>query len=104
MKARTRPSKSEVYSWRLTSELKTELETAAKDENLTVSSLLEGMAREWLDNRRSSDDEQRVERRRAAMLALAGTIPLGGGPYTNKRVRELITAKLKARHGRSRPA
>jgi hypothetical protein len=104
MTARARLSKSEVYSWRLTSDLKTEIETAARDENMTVSALLESMAREWLDRRRSSDDEQRVERRRAAMLALAGTIPLGGGPYTNKRVREIITAKLKARHGRSRPA
>jgi hypothetical protein len=104
MTVRARLGKSEVYSWRLTADLKTELETAARDENMTVSALLESMAREWLGRRGSSEDEQRVERRRAAMLALAGTIPLGGGPYTNKRVREIVTARLKARHGRSRPA
>jgi hypothetical protein len=94
-------SKSEVYSWRLTPELKMALEAAAREEKTSVSTLLERLVREWLGQRHPIDDDLVAERKRAAMLALAGTIPLGKGPYTNKRVRELVAARLKARYGRS---
>ncbi len=94
-------SKSEVYSWRLTPELKMELEAAAREEKSPLSTLLERIAREWLNGRRSPDDEAEQERLRAAMMSCAGIVELGEGPYTNKRVREFIGAKLEARHKRS---
>ncbi len=41
-------AKTEVYSWRLSEELKGELEEAAKQEQQSVSGLLERIVDEWL--------------------------------------------------------
>lgn len=94
-------TKSEVYSWRLSPELKMDLEAAAREEKSSVSAILERLAREWLRGRKSPISETEQERLRAALMACAGTISLGEGPYTNKRVREFITAKLEARYKRT---
>ena len=41
-------SKSEVYSWRISPELKADIEAAARAEKATISTLLERIVREWL--------------------------------------------------------
>jgi len=87
-------TKSEVYSWRVSPDLKMRLEAAAKDEKLSVGSLLERIAREWLNGRRLSDeDEQR--RLRERVMRTVGTASIGLGPYTNERVRQVITENLE---------
>jgi hypothetical protein len=93
--------KTEVYSWRLSPDLKSDLEAAARRERVSVSRLLERIAREWLKARAAAaeDDEAEQERLRAIAMQFVGTIR-GGDPdrasEVSKRVRELLARK----HGR----
>jgi hypothetical protein len=90
--------KSEVYSWRLSRDLKDDLEEAARRERVSVARLLERIAREWLRTRASAaeDDEAEQERLRAVAMQFVGTIR-GGDPEraaeAGKRVRELLARK-----------
>jgi hypothetical protein len=90
--------KTEVYSWRLSSDLKDDLEEAARRERISVSRLLERIAREWLKTRASAaeDDEAEQERLKAIAMQYVGTIR-GGDPdrsaEVSKRVREILARK-----------
>jgi hypothetical protein len=90
--------KGEVYSWRLSRELKDDLEQAARREGVSLSRLLERIARDWLKARSSAaeDDEAEQKRLRAVAMQFAGTIR-GGDPdraaEAGKRVRELLARK-----------
>jgi Ribbon-helix-helix protein, copG family len=90
--------KTEVYSWRLSPDLKDDLEEAARRERVSVSRLLERIAREWLKARAAAaeDDEAEQERLRAIAMQFVGTIR-GGDPdrssEVSKRVRELLARK-----------
>ena len=44
-------SKSTTYSWRLSTELKAQLEAAAREEKADVASVLDRVVREWLAKR-----------------------------------------------------
>ena len=93
--------KSEVYSWRLSSTLKNALEETAREEQATVSSLLERIVTEWLgDHRleRNLKDEGQQQLHTAAARTF-GTIA-GGNPNRSMRARETIRAKLSRRHAR----
>ena len=59
--------KTEVYSWRLTRDLKDDIDEAARRERVSVARLLERIAREWLKARAAAaaDDEAEQERLRA---------------------------------------
>jgi hypothetical protein len=89
--------KSEVYSWRLARDLKDDLEEAARRERVSVSRLLDRIAREWLKARAAAtDDAAEQERLRAIAMQFVGTIR-GGDPdrsaEVSKRVRELLARK-----------
>jgi len=90
--------KSEIYSWRLSPDLKSDLEEAARRERVSVAQLLERIAREWLKARAAAaeDDEAEQERLRAIAMQFVGTIR-GGDPdraaEASKRVRELLARK-----------
>ncbi len=62
-------SKTEVYSWRLSTELKTQLEAAARDEKTSVGAILERVVREWLAS--AAQAERRGGRRAATPAARA---------------------------------
>ena len=96
-------SKSEVYSWRLSTELKTKLEAAARDEKTSIGAVLERVVREWLDARASGDqNDAEQQRKRAAVMACAGIYKGDGTAATNKRVREVMGEYLEAKYGRRR--
>jgi hypothetical protein len=90
--------KTEVYTWRLSPDLKDDLEEAARREQVSVSRLLERIAREWLQARAAAaaDDEAEQERLRAIAMRHVGTIH-GGDPdrasEVSKRVQELLARK-----------
>jgi hypothetical protein len=92
--------KSEVYSWRLSPELKADLEHAAREERVSVSRLLERIAREWLKARPSAaEDEAEQDRIRASAMRFVGTLRSGDpdrSAMASQRVREQLTRK----HGR----
>jgi hypothetical protein len=89
--------KHEVYSWRLSRELKCDLEEAARRERVSVAQLLERIARHWLETRDAApDDEAEQERLHAVAMQFAGTMR-GGDPdraaEAGKRVCELLARK-----------
>lgn len=86
-------AKSEVYSWRLSPELKAALEREAKREQRPLSELLEDIVRRWLAEAERAPDEQEQRRLRQAALASCGTIH-GGRPDRSERARELLREKL----------
>ena len=93
-------SKSEVFSWRLTPELKGELEAAARAEKTTVAAVLERVVRDWLATRQPSaeEDAEQQRRLRARVMKAVGTISLDIGSATNERVREVMGEHLMRKY------
>lgn len=94
-------SKSEVYSWRLTPELKMQLEAAAREEGTTIAALLERMTRQWLDTHMPDDAEQQRRLHECARAAI-GTVSIGGPPATNANVRTAMGEYLEKKYRASR--
>jgi hypothetical protein len=92
--------KTEVYSWRLSTELKTTLEQEARRRKIPVSAVLDTAVQEWIESGRGdsgSDEEQ--QRLRAAAMACVGSIT-GNNPdraeNASKSVRERLQRKRRA--------
>jgi hypothetical protein len=90
-------SKSEVYSWRLTSKLKAELEQAARAEKVSLSAVLERLTRHWL-RKRKEQDESEQKRLRAALMACAGSVKGPGISATNAEVRRVMGQQLMKKY------
>jgi hypothetical protein len=92
--------KSEVYSWRLSPELKWALEEAARRERVSVSRLLERIAREWLKTQPwVAEDEAEQARIRAAAAPYIGSIS-GDDPELSEKVRERVIERLAKKYPR----
>lgn len=96
--------KTHVYSWRLSGELKGQLERAARLRRTPLSAVLEQAARAWLAQNAAElgDDEETQRKLHAAAESCFGTIK-GLGPYHAERVRETVRRRLQERYGRKRP-
>ncbi len=92
--------RNEVYSWRLSGELKSDLERAARLRKVPVSSILDLAVREWL--KRSglevAGDEAQRELHAAAERCLG--VLSGGNRRRAERAREIIRERLRKRHAR----
>ena len=88
--------KTEVYSWRVTPAAKTAIESAARREGTTISSLLDRITKEWIDSRRGQLDESaEQERLHAAVAKTIGTI---SGTDKRRAERAAITVRKRLRH------
>lgn len=91
--------KTEVYSWRISPDLKAALEEAARAHRLAVSALLERVARRWLIEHARDAEEGEQDRLRTRAMAYVGRLRGGtGGRATD--VRRRVRARLKKRRGR----
>lgn len=93
--------KSEVYSWRVSPDLKGALERAAREERRSLGALLDRIAAEWLEVKRrtSSGDELTQRRLQAAAARCFGTIR-GGDAYRSEKIRKLVRARLEGHRAR----
>jgi len=93
--------KSEVYSWRLSPQLKAELEEAARTKKKSMAELLEDIAEDWLRGSRGQgeSDAQKQQRLRAAAMKFIGTLE-GDRPDRAENVRSEVRGRLARRHGR----
>jgi hypothetical protein len=91
--------KTEVYSWRVSPERKAELETEARREGTSLSTLLEQITQDWLLARRGArngdEDEQADLRRR--VIATAGKVH-GGTAGQASRAREIVRERIVGQH------
>jgi len=96
-------AKSEVYSWRLSTALKSALERRARQEGRSVSGLLDRVVQDWLRNGKSdADDEAEQARLHREAAKYIGTIS-GGNPRRAETARETIRERLRQAHERRRP-
>jgi hypothetical protein len=92
--------KSEVYSWRLSRDLKDHLEEAARREGVSLSRLLERIARDWLKVRApAAEDEAEQKRIRARAMRFVGSIQ-GADPERAAKARERVREILARKYGR----
>ena len=92
--------RTHVYSWRLSGELKSDLERQARLRKVPVSAILDMAVREWLKKSAievSGDEEQR--RLHAAAEKYIGVLK-GLDRDRSETVRETIRKKLRRRYGR----
>ena len=92
--------KTEVYSWRLSRRLKSDLERAARARKVRVAHVLETAVGEWLAKNTTdiSDDEQQ-QRLHTAAARFFGVFA-SGKTANSKRVRETIRKNLSRKYGR----
>ena len=94
-------TKTEVYSWRLSPDLKNALEEAARRERESVAGLLERITLEWLDRSRFGDGQDTVIQNElhGAVARTFGTIA-GGDPQRSASVQQAVRARLDKRRAR----
>lgn len=94
--------KTEVYSWRISPDLKSALRDAARHEGTSVARLLERIVTTCLQHTATDGDEEAIQRRlHNAAEKTIGTIH-GGDPQRAVQAAERIRAKLRRRHASSR--
>jgi len=92
--------KTEVYSWRLSPDLKTGLEREARRLNISLSAVLELASMDWLKKiaaANDSNDEQQGLHEAASKCL--GTIE-SGDPLRSEKARLTVRERLARRHAR----
>jgi hypothetical protein len=91
--------KGEVYSWRVSSELKLELEREARLRKVSVAAVLDSAVRNWLRNSPHPADAAEQRRLHRAAASCIGVLA-GNNPRRAETARESIRLRLTARHAR----
>lgn len=90
-------AKTEVYSWRLSLATKLALEETARQQQASVSELLEQIVSDWLARQEKSEAGEAEQRRLHALaLETIGTIR-GDDPDRASNARALLRARLARR-------
>ena len=90
--------KTEVYSWRVSTDLKTGLEREARRRKVSLSGLLDLAAREWLKNNGWENEGEDQQRRlhQAASKCLGAFA--GGDAGRSENVRRTVRRRLRGKH------
>jgi hypothetical protein len=92
--------KTEVYSWRVSPELKTGMEREARRRKISLSAALDLAAQEWLKNHQTAeDDEERQRKIQEAAEECIGVLS-GGDPHRSENVRKIVRERLRQKYGR----
>ena len=97
-------NKSEVYSWRISPQMKRALEEAARRENQSVSALLERIvSRAFRDGIARQPEKEIALQKRLHAAGMASIGQLNGGRMDRStRVRQNLRRKLRWQHDRAR--
>lgn len=89
--------KTEVYSWRISADMKTELEREARRRKTSLSGILDLAAREWL-NRSGGESHADEEQRRlhAAAFQCFGAFA-GDDAHRSEKAREDVRRRVRRR-------
>jgi hypothetical protein len=96
--------KTEVYSWRVSAQRKTELENESRRKGTSLAGLLDQITADWLQERRNArngDDAEQARIRKRAEAAI-GSIA-GGDPHRSSQASQRVREILRKRYGRQRP-
>ncbi len=92
--------RTEVYSWRLSGDLKSDLEREARIREVPVSSILDVAVREWLQKSAAATPEQELQDKLHAAAAKSLGVLAGGNPHRSETVRASVRERLRRRNGR----
>jgi post-segregation antitoxin (ccd killing protein) len=92
--------KTQVYSWRLSAEVKTDLEREARVRRMPVSAILEAAVRDWLKKAGDNGTEEEAQRRLHAAAARCVGVFESGDPGRSERARQTLRERLRRRHAR----
>ena len=92
--------KTEVYSWRVSSDVKTSLEREARRRRMSMSAALDAAAREWLQKSgmTSEGDEEQHRLHKAASKWL-GTFA-SGNAQRSEAASQAVRDRLRRKYGR----
>jgi len=92
--------KTEVYSWRVSSYVKTSPEREARRRKISMSAALDAAAREWLQRSGAANDGDEEQRR----LQKAASRWLGalasGNPRRSETASQAVRNRVQRRYGR----
>jgi hypothetical protein len=92
--------KTEVYSWRVSTDVKTGLERESRRRKLSVSAVLDLAARDWLLKSGSeATDDQEQARLHAEAAKCFGAFK-GGNAGRSESVRQDVRKRLQRQNGR----
>lgn len=92
--------KTEVYSWRVSTELKSDLEREARLRKTSVSAMLDLAAREWLKTSAANVAEDEEQRRLHAAASECLGAFAGRDSRRAERGKQAIRERLRRRYGR----
>jgi hypothetical protein len=92
--------KSEVYSWRVSTDLKTGLEREAHRRRISLSAVLDLAARDWLSKggAETEGDEEQLSLREAASKCFGALA--SGNAHRSENVRQAVRQRLRRRYDR----
>jgi hypothetical protein len=92
--------KTQIYTWRLSADLKTDLAQEARRRKMSLSAVLDLAARDWLNKSGvKADDDEEQKRLHAAASKCFGALA-GGDPHRSEKVSEIMRDRLRKQHGR----
>ena len=92
--------RTEVYSWRLSGELKSDLEREARLRKVPISSVLETAVREWLKKGEAAASEDEAQLRLHSAAAGENSEAARGNSHRAETARDTLRARLRRRRGR----
>ncbi|MGH9430365.1 MAG: hypothetical protein ACRD3T_02355 [Terriglobia bacterium] len=92
--------KTEVYSWRLSGEVKADIEREARARKVPVSYILDVAVRDWLKKSGADPEGEEAQRRLHAAASRCLGVLAGGNPHRAETVRGAIRERLRHRHAR----
>ena len=92
--------KSEVYSWRVSTDLKTGLEREARRRKISVAAVLDSAARDWLNKGGAEieGDEEQARLQKAASKCLGALA--SGNAHRSENARRAVRQRLRRHYGR----
>jgi hypothetical protein len=92
--------KTEVYSWRVSTDLKTGLEREARRRKISLSAVLDLATQEWLLKKgaEEDDDEKQVRLSKAASECFG--IFASGNARRSESVKRAVRQRLRRQYGR----
>jgi predicted transcriptional regulator len=92
--------RTEVYSWRLSGELKSDLEREARLRKVPVSAVLETAVRDWLKKGDTDISEDEAQRRLHGAAAGCLGVLASGNSRRAETARDALRKRLRMRLGR----
>ena len=92
--------KTEVYSWRLSGELKSDLEREARVRKVPVSAVLESAVRDWLKNGNADAPDDEAQRRLQTAATDCFGVLASGNSRRAETARETLRGRLRRRYAR----